>query len=74
MARSKQYAQRVNILKKVRVGQAWKLTSVVERNGKIVRDHVLISGCDDTILKGATTWSGTRTENENAKRLETLRM
>ena len=47
MARSKQYAQRVNILKKVRVGQACKLTSVVERNGKIVRDHVLISGCDE---------------------------
>jgi hypothetical protein len=34
MARSKQYAQRVNILKKVRVGKAWKLASVVERNGK----------------------------------------
>jgi hypothetical protein len=47
MARSKQYAQRVNILKKVRVGQAWKLAGVVERNGKIVRDHVLISGCDE---------------------------
>jgi integrase/recombinase XerD len=47
MARSKQYAQRVNILKMVRVGQACKLTSVVERNGKIVRDHVLISGCDE---------------------------
>ena len=47
MARSKQYAERVNILKKVRVGGAWKLASVLERNGKIVRDHVLISGDDE---------------------------
>jgi hypothetical protein len=47
MARSKQYAQRVNILKMVRVGQEWKLAFVVERNGKIVGDHVLISGRDE---------------------------
>ena len=47
MARSKQYAERVNILKKVRVGGVWKLASVLERNGKIVRDHVLISGHDE---------------------------
>jgi len=47
MARSKQYAERVNILKKVRVGGVWKLSAVLERNGKIVRDHVLISGSDE---------------------------
>ena len=47
MARSKQYAERVNILKKVRVGGVWKLSAVLERNGKIVRDHVLISGDDE---------------------------
>ncbi|HEU0046622.1 MAG TPA: site-specific integrase, partial [Nitrososphaera sp.] len=47
MARSKQYAERVNILKKVRVGGVWKLSAVLERNGKIVRDHVLISGSEE---------------------------
>ena len=47
MARSKQYAERVNILKKVRVGGVWKLSAILERNGKIVRDHVLISGDDE---------------------------
>lgn len=47
MARTKRYAERVNILKKVRVGGSWKLVSVLERNGKIVRDHVLISGHDE---------------------------
>ena len=73
MARSKQYAERVNILKKVRVGGVWKLSAVLERNGKIVRDHVLISGAMSTILKGATTWSGTRRESEGAKRLATSR-
>lgn len=46
MARTSRYAERVNILKKVRVGGPWKLASVLERNGKIVRDHVLISGHD----------------------------
>ncbi len=74
MARSKQYAERVNILKKVRVGGAWKLTAVVERNGKIVRDHVLDFWLVmNTILKGGTTWSGTRRESESAKRSVTLR-
>jgi integrase/recombinase XerD len=53
MARSKQYAERVNILKKVRVAGAWKLVSVLERNGKIVRDHVLVSGSDEHHPEGA---------------------
>jgi hypothetical protein len=30
MARSKQYAERVNILKKVRVGGVWKLSAVLQ--------------------------------------------
>jgi integrase/recombinase XerD len=47
MARTKRYAERVNILKKVRVGGSWRLASVLERSGKIVRDHVLISGNDE---------------------------
>jgi integrase len=47
MGRSKGYADRVNILKKVRVAQRWKLVPVIERNGKIVRDHVRIAGQDE---------------------------
>ena len=47
MARTKGYAERVNVLKKVRVNGSWKLASVLERNGKIIRDHVLISGNDE---------------------------
>jgi len=47
MARTKRYAERVNILKKVRVGGSWRLASVLERNGKMVRDHVLIAGLDE---------------------------
>jgi len=46
MARTKRYAERVNILKKVRVGGSWRLASVLERNGKIVRDHVLTAGLE----------------------------
>jgi integrase len=43
---SNQYAKRVKVLKYVKVGDGWRFANVVERNGKIVRDHVLISGCD----------------------------
>ena len=53
MARTKRYAERVNIVKKIRVNGAWKLASVLERNGKIVRDHVLISGHDEHHPEGA---------------------
>lgn len=53
MARTKRYAERVNVLKKVRVNGSWKLASVLERNGKIVRDHVLISGNDEHHPEGA---------------------
>src|SRR6516162_6766505 len=53
MARTKRYAERVNILKKVRVNGSWKLASVLERNGKIVRDHVLISGNDEHHPEGS---------------------
>ena len=53
MARTKRYAERVNILKKVRVGGSWKLAAVLERNSKIVRDHVLISGLDEHHSEGS---------------------
>jgi integrase/recombinase XerD len=42
-----QYANRVKILKYVKVGNAWRFANVAERNGRIVRDHVLISGRDE---------------------------
>jgi len=53
MARTKQYAERVNLVKNIRVNGAWKLASVLERNGKIVRDHVLISDHDEHHPEGA---------------------
>ena len=59
MARSKQYAERVNILKKVRVGGVWKLSAVLERNGKSSATTSSFLAPMNTILKGGTTWSGT---------------
>jgi len=47
MARSRSYAERVNVLKKVLVNENWKFVPVLERSGKIVRDHVVISGQDE---------------------------
>jgi integrase/recombinase XerD len=44
MARSRIYAERVNVLKKVFVSGDWKFVLVLEKNGKIVRDQVVIAG------------------------------
>jgi integrase/recombinase XerD len=49
----RQYAQRVKILKYVKSGEAWRFANVVERNGKVVRDHVLISGVDEHHPEGS---------------------
>jgi integrase/recombinase XerD len=47
MARARQYAERVNIIKMVKFNGKWPFAPVVERNGRIVRDHVLIAGRDE---------------------------
>lgn len=47
MARSRQYADRVNVIKMVKVDGKWPFAKVVERNGRIVRDHVWIAGQDE---------------------------
>jgi integrase/recombinase XerD len=47
MARTRTYADRVNIVKTVKAGDKWVTAPVVERNGKLVRDHVLIQGKDE---------------------------
>jgi integrase/recombinase XerD len=52
MGRTKRYADRVNVLKKVRIGNCWKLVPSVERNGKIVRDHAWVAGRDEHHAEG----------------------
>jgi len=47
MARAKQYTDRVNIIKRIKLGSRWPFTSVVENNGRIVRDHVWVAGGDE---------------------------
>jgi integrase/recombinase XerD len=44
MPRVRQYADRVNVLKYIKSNDRWRFAPVVERNGKIVRDHVRIAG------------------------------
>ncbi|HYX69913.1 MAG TPA: hypothetical protein VE825_12320, partial [Terriglobales bacterium] len=44
MSRPRQYADRVNVLKQVKVNDAWRLAPVVEKNGRIVRDQVKVAG------------------------------
>ncbi len=48
----KQYANRVKILKYIKVGETWRFANIVERNGKIVRDHVTILGRDEHHTEG----------------------
>lgn len=47
MGRIRKYAGRVNIIKRIKVGDHWPFASVVERKGKLVRDHVLVAGRDE---------------------------
>ncbi|MGC2614854.1 MAG: hypothetical protein WA354_12555, partial [Terracidiphilus sp.] len=47
MARAKQYADRVNIIKMVKVNGKWPFARIVERNGRIIRDHVWVDGRDE---------------------------
>lgn len=47
MARTSQYSDRVNVIKRIKLGAKWPFAAVVERNGKIVRDHVLVNGRDE---------------------------
>ncbi len=49
----KRYTHRVKILKYVKAGDAWRFANVVERNGRIVRDHVLIVGHDEHHREGS---------------------
>src|SRR6266478_2684863 len=43
----RQYADRVNVIKRIKVNGKWPFAAVVEKSGKIVRDHVWISGRDE---------------------------
>jgi integrase len=47
MGRTRQYAGRVNVIKRIKIGKRWPFAAVVERNGKMVRDHVWVSGRDE---------------------------
>ena len=47
MPRKHRYANRVKILKYVKSGEKWRFANVLEKSGKPVRDHVLISGIDE---------------------------
>ncbi|HEV2468574.1 MAG TPA: tyrosine-type recombinase/integrase [Candidatus Sulfotelmatobacter sp.] len=51
--RAKPYTHRVKILKYVKAGDTWRFANVVERNGRIVRDHVLIMGHDEHHREGS---------------------
>lgn len=52
MARANTYADRVNIVKVVKVDGKWISAPVVERNGRLIRDHVLVKGRDEHHAEG----------------------
>ncbi|AXC15393.1 Phage integrase [Acidisarcina polymorpha] len=47
MARTRTYADRVNVIKMIKIDGKWPFAPVIEHNGKIVRDHVLVNGKDE---------------------------
>jgi integrase/recombinase XerD len=47
MGRTRQSADRVNIIKQIKVGKRWPFATLVEKNGRVVRDHVWVAGTDE---------------------------
>ena len=43
MVEAKQYGERVNIVKYVRVEKKWRFAAVVEKRGRVIRDQVWIA-------------------------------
>ena len=43
MVEAKQYGERVNIVKYVRVEKKWRFAAVVEKQGRVIRDQVWIA-------------------------------
>jgi integrase/recombinase XerD len=56
MARNRQYADRVNVIKMVKVNGKWPFAHVVERNGRIIRDRVWVAGRE--VRRGAAAQGG----------------
>ena len=73
MARSKRYAERVNILKKVRVGGVGNSLPFSNETARSSATTFSLLASMSTMRKEATTWSGIRRESEDAKRLATSR-
>ena len=47
LARARQYADHVDIIKMVKVDDKWQFARIVERNGRIVLDYVWVDGRDE---------------------------
>ena len=43
MVEAKQYGERVNIVKYIRVEKKWRFAAVVEKQGRVIRDQVWIA-------------------------------
>src|SRR4051812_43121691 len=43
MVEAKQYGERVNIVKYIRVEKKWRFAAVVEKRGRVIRDQVWIA-------------------------------
>lgn len=52
MNRQKAYANRVNIVKTVKSDSKWITVPALEKNGKVVRDHVVVRGKDERHPEG----------------------
>ncbi|HEY7402148.1 MAG TPA: tyrosine-type recombinase/integrase [Candidatus Angelobacter sp.] len=66
--KQKHYANRVKILKYVKVGDAWRFANVVQQSGRIVRDHVLIAGRDEQHAEGTYYLEWYEVDNRRRRR------
>ena len=68
MPRKPKHSNRVKILKYVKLGDYWRFAKVVERNGRIVRDHILVAGKDEHHPEGTYYLEWYETDNRRRRK------
>jgi hypothetical protein len=74
MARAKQYADRANVIKRIKLGSKWPFAPVVEHKGRIVRDLSGPQGGTSTIPRVDITSSGMKREYAGGSRFQGSRI
>jgi hypothetical protein len=73
MVEAKQYGERVNIVKYVRLEKKWRFAAVVEKRGRVIRDQVWIARRREYHPEGRYFLEWTKAGNVEGTRLAALK-